>query len=77
MIETTNKKQGRSVDAKGIIVKNANTITVRESIVSIFPGRPKDATQAQTLKLIEQSGTLDFWLDNEEDIYSHSDGEEI
>ncbi len=29
------------------------------------------------MKLSEESGSLDFWKDNEENIYSESDGEEI
>jgi hypothetical protein len=58
-------------------IAELNTITVRESIVSVFPERPADATSSQTLALIEQGGTLDFWMDDKEDIYTHQDGQEI
>lgn len=65
------------LDASEIIALEPNTITVSESYVSRFPCAPSDATDAQILGLIEQSGTLDFWADEGEDIYTHDDGQQI
>ncbi len=78
MIDTTdNKGRAAFIDATTVIMKGVNTITVRDSIESIFPENPKDATRMQTLKLMEQSGSLDFWQEEGEDIYTCEDGDQI
>lgn len=71
------KEFAENVDAYTVISPRANTYTVRGSIVSVFPERPADPTSAQVFRLIEQSGTLDFWSDKAEDIYTLDDGTEI
>lgn len=71
------KGHAEFVTATTVIASELNTMTVRGSIVTVFPERPADATPAQTLKLIEQSGTLDFWNDEGEDVYTHEDGQEL
>jgi hypothetical protein len=38
---------------------------------------PSDPSRSQTLKAIEQSGTLNFWNASEEDIYTSGDGEPV
>lgn len=75
MIE--DKGRAEFVTATTVIASELNTITVRDSIVTVFPECPADATPAQTLRLIEQSGTLDFWNDEGEDVYTREDGQEI
>lgn len=65
------------LNAQDVISTESNTLTMRESVKSVFPSRPSDATPAQTLRLIEQSTTLDFWADEEEDVYTRNDGEPI
>jgi len=37
----------------------------------------EDPTSEQVLKLLESSGTLSFWNEPEEDVYTHDDGEPI
>ena len=75
----TPKKEGTAqfLDAAEVIATEVNTVTLRESIVNVFPAPPSDVTPEQTLRLIEQSSTLDFWTEDGEDIYTHNDGEEI
>lgn len=50
------------------------TETVSGSIQQIIP-IPNDPSREQVMKLIESSGTLDFWYRNEEDGYTEEDGE--
>jgi len=76
-IVTKNKGRAVIVNAVTYIDTGANTFSARDSVVSVFPESPADATPLQTLRLTEQSGTLDFWLDEEEDVYSLADGEPI
>ena len=45
------------------------------NVVTAFPTHTSDPTNEQHMKLIEQSGTLDFWDRPEEDIYTLDDGE--
>jgi hypothetical protein len=35
------------------------------------------ATTDDLMNLIEYSGTLDFWLDSEEDVYDENDGDAV
>ena len=72
---TKNKESARIVDAQDVIAQGANTVTIRKSVVSEFSARPADATSMQTLRLVEHSGILDFWVDDEEDIYTLNDGQ--
>ena len=76
---TATKDRGRAefLNASEIITAEASTFTVQESVVDVFPSPPADATHMQTLRLIEQSGSLDFWNEEGEDIYTHDDGEAI
>ena len=39
--------------------------------------RPTDATTIDRINLVEVSGTLDFWNDPEEDLYTESDGDAV
>ena len=39
--------------------------------------RPTDATTTDLMNLVEVSGTLDFWNDPEEDLYTESDGDAV
>ncbi len=41
----------------------------------IFISAPSDPTPEQRMRIVEVSGTLDFWDNPEEDIYSPNDGE--
>jgi len=41
------------------------------------PSRPSDATEEQRLRLMEISGTHDFWSQPGEDIYTLDDGEPV
>ena len=40
-------------------------------------GAPSDPTAKQQMRLVEQSGVLDFWDDPEEEVYSDDDGEPL
>jgi len=73
----TKNKASKVVYGKEYILAEANAETVRHSVVSTFHTRPSDPTDAQVLGLIEQSGVLDFWNRDEEDVYTHEDGEPI
>ena len=77
MLTKNNKGESRLVVASEYIFAETNTRTVRDSIVSTFQSRPNDPSESQILGLIEQSGTLDFWCRDEEDEYTHDDGEAI
>ena len=45
--------------------------------VSHIASTPADPTEMQRLRLMELSGTYDFWSRPEEDIYSLDDGQPI
>ena len=78
LTQKKNKGEAKAVRCVEFIVSEANTHTVRGSIVSEFSAaRPSDPTDAQILGLIEQSGTLEFWSRDEEDVYTREDGEPI
>ena len=49
-----------------------NRSTFTENVTQRFP---KDPNAAQTMRLIESSGSLEFWENDDEDIYSVEDGE--
>lgn len=49
--------------------------SVGNAVVTVIS--PADPTPAQNLRLIEQSGVLDFWDDPAEDMYSDNDGEPV
>ena len=67
--------KGRSIEEIDLAARDAEipTETVSGSIQQTIP--PDDPTSAQMMKLIESSGTLDFWYRNEEDGYTEEDGE--
>ncbi len=48
--------------------------TVRIEVADVCPADP---TPEQVMRLVETSGTLDFWEDPGEDIYTLEDGEPL
>ena len=51
--------------------------TVVCRIVRIPPEVPSDPTPEQRMRIVEVSGTLDFWDRPEEDVYTLADGEPV
>ena len=72
------EKQGNAtlIGAAEEVLVEANTATIRDSVVQVFPS-PQDPAQEQVLHLLECSGVLDFWNDAGEDIYTKADGEQL
>lgn len=68
------EKEHRFV-AEHVITSGENTKTVNTAQLIFYP--PADPTKEQTLRLIEQSGVVDFWDRPEEDGYTKSDGEPL
>lgn len=56
------------------VKENEPRTGVTNSVVSILDA-PSDPTPEQRMRIIEVSGTLDFWDRAEEDIYSPEDGD--
>lgn len=71
---TTNNLEVNPFVAKHVIHK-CETTTVSGALLVRFPPPPKDPTPCQSLRLIEESGTLSFWDSEKEDGYSLDDGE--
>ena len=55
--------------------KDRQTKTSSSARIRIYP--PAEPTVEQRMKLIDSSGTLDFWNRPEEDGYTENDGEPI
>lgn len=45
--------------------------------IRVYTTLPEEVTTGDVMNLIEASGTLDFWNDPEEDIYSEQDGDDV
>ena len=45
--------------------------------IRFFSDGPSEPTSEQRMRIVEASGTLDFWDRPEEDIYSLEDGEPV
>ena len=45
--------------------------------IRVSSDAPSDPTSDQRMRIVEVSGTLDFWDRPEEDIYSPEDGEPV
>lgn len=61
--------------ATSIVVEDAET--ERGSVLRVWNARPDEPTEKQRMRLLDSSGTFDFWNDPGEDIYSESDGEAV
>ena len=59
-----------------LVIDEADSHSVPAAIVRIVQG-PEDPTGEQQMKIVEVSGTLDFWNRSEEDGYTHDDGEPV
>ena len=54
------------------------TVTLPEGMfVRIEPIEAEQPTTMETMRFVEQSGLLDFWNDDGEDVYSDRDGETL
>ena len=62
--------------AQSVIQLDAPVTTVVNSVHG-YVGAPSDPTSTQCMRLVELSGTLDFWDDPQEDIYSPEDGDPL
>ncbi len=58
------------------LIAEGETTTASNAHVVRFVS-PADPSESQTLHLIEQSGTLDFWSAECEDGYTGDDGESL
>ncbi len=73
-IESLNVEEGLFVAAH-IITPPEATRTLNTAPIHRYP--PEDPTLDQQMKLVEESGVLDFWDRPEEDGYTDNDGEPI
>ncbi len=70
------RKAARRIDAECVVPDGAGqTRTSSSARMVVFP--PADPTSEQRMKLIEDSGVLDFWDRPEEDGYTETDGAPI
>ena len=60
-----------------IITEDAPETSGGNVATTTLPPPPADPTSQQRMRLIEISGTLDFWNSPEEDIYGAEDGEPL
>lgn len=51
-------------------------VTSSDAPLICFPA-PDDPTASESLRLVEESGVLDFWADEPDDAYTLSDGEPV
>ena len=45
--------------------------------IRVYANYPEDVTTENVMHAIEASGTLDFWDDPEEDVYTEQDGDDV
>lgn len=69
------------MDNRGVLIENApgrlgETQSVRRSL-RVTVEVPKDPSREQCMKIVEASGTLDFWHDPEENVYTDNDGHRV
>ena len=70
---STVHKESRGESADWII----DNETFTQSDAKLWESSPSDPTPEQYMKVVEDSGVLDFWNDADEDVYDPSDGEPI
>lgn len=58
-----------------VMEEEFQTQTVYMSYTRVVHSPPDDASTADQMNVVEASGTLDFWNDPEEDIYTGNDGD--
>ncbi len=59
-------------------VEDAESQTVAgNTCMTVVSSSPSEPTPRQWMRLVEMSGTLDFWNDPDEDIYTPEDGQPI
>lgn len=63
--------------AEHFIFDGENPETVTTAHLIRLTSTPEDPSSQQVLRLVEESGVLDFWSTDEEDGYSEQDGEPI
>jgi len=71
-----------AVHENAIIFQGSATLTEEElqtqtMYVRVYANYPEDVTTDDVMHAIEASGTLDFWNDPAEDVYSEQDGDEV
>lgn len=72
------EQQSYSVDGVQVLVEKAYTFTTQVSeFMLIDKAPPEDASALKYMRMVEDSGVLDFWNHEDEDIYSEADGEPI
>lgn len=59
------------------VFENESITTVIEGTVMSIPNFPSDPTSDQLMRIVEVSGSLDFWDDPSEDIYTLEDGDPV
>ncbi len=61
------------------VTVSANEFKTRTTYVRAigYYSEPPDLTTVEMMSAIEASGTLDFWNDPIEDIYSEQDGDDV
>lgn len=56
----------------------SDTVTLRSEAVPVpVRERADEVSALQRIKIVEASGTLDFWDDPKEDVYTHDDGHPV
>lgn len=59
------------------VFENESVTTVIEGTAMSIPYFPSDPTSDQLMRIVEASGSLDFWDDPREDIYTLEDGDPV
>ena len=79
MTKTIERKGFRLVVPSGNATVNIveDNETERGSVVNYWPTRPTEPTRYQWMKLIENSGSFEFWTHPDEDIYTEEDAEPV
>lgn len=67
----------KSFQVLEISERRAESFVTVSTAASVSVSTPPDPSDEQYMKIIEASGSLDFWNDEEEDIYGAEDGTEV
>jgi len=66
-----------AINFQGSATLTEEELQTQTQYVRVYANYPEDVTTDDVMHAIEASGTLDFWNDPEEDIYSERDGDGV
>jgi len=78
LMNNNNRGKAYNASADSCVSETTQTYTAIDAKQFVLSqSSPVDPSAIQSLRLAEESGSLDFWHHPEEDIYTQDDGEAI